>query len=382
MMNTEGVNPMPDLNVSISHITKESSDGARTGVKVQFANQTDREVTINPVYVASPSLVLQVRNDKGQRIHLPPPPLPNPDEDKIERTIRPGETYEVAYRGFLDLYQASGRYQVRYYSSFPQFGGSERDPLESEWLDIEVICPERKPVKFFKGEDISRPIRVRFLIIRRIICWLLRMLRLLRCTKIRSTEVDMSLSQEMTDAPAGKEAWNGTYGWHARFFVEVNQPDCAVYVTVRLRTINDGADLSNAEQVAWENALQNAWSNLFKLCYSGCCCENGYPIHLDVQFVNSNEHNIVNVQNSTTNMGNWGDSDTVSICHEMGHMLGARDEYYTVDGVAWGLPFQNGAGIMNNPNEAPLDRHYNLVRLAASILFWSSCETVAVGDQC
>lgn len=81
-------------------------------------------------------------------------------------------------------------------------------------------------------------------------------------------------------------------------------------------------------------------------------------------------------------MTNWGNTDTTAINHEMGHILGALDEYYTVDGTAWGQPFQNGAGIMNNPNEAPLARHLDLVRDTVQTILGSKCITKAIGDSC
>ena len=81
-------------------------------------------------------------------------------------------------------------------------------------------------------------------------------------------------------------------------------------------------------------------------------------------------------------MTNWGNTDTTAINHEMGHMLGAKDEYYTVDGTAWGLPWQNGAGIMNNPNETPLARHLDLVRDTVRAMLGTNCITKMMGDSC
>lgn len=63
----------------------------------------------------------------------------------------------------------------------------------------------------------------------------------------------------------------------------------------------------------------------------------------------------------------WGVEDTGpggGICHEVGHFIGCPDEYYTItyNGVtrAWGNGYQNvpNIGVMNNPNQRPLARHY------------------------
>jgi hypothetical protein len=91
---------------------------------------------------------------------------------------------------------------------------------------------------------------------------------------------------------------------------------------------------------------------------------------------------VVNVGGSTTNMGNWGANDTVDVGHEFGHMLGALDEYFTVDGVNWGAGRQPGGSIMNNPANNPATRHYNLVRDTVNTLLGSTCTTRAVGDPC
>jgi len=61
----------------------------------------------------------------------------------------------------------------------------------------------------------------------------------------------------------------------------------------------------------------------------------------------------------------WGANDSGPggpICHEVGHFLGCPDEYYTIeyDGKRknWGNGYQPNAGVMNNPDDNPLARHY------------------------
>ena len=133
---------------------------------------------------------------------------------------------------------------------------------------------------------------------------------------------------------------------------------------------------------AWENAIEAAWGNRFKLCCGGCCCLNGYTIAMDIQFVTAGEHHAVTVGGSTANMTNWGAADTVDVSHEVGHMLGNPEEYFTVDGVAYGPARQPGGNIMNNPANPPEAKHYGLVRSAAQGLLGGGCTTRRLDEPC
>jgi len=169
------------------------------------------------------------------------------------------------------------------------------------------------------------------------------------------------MTQTITEAT--DPAWNGTYGWTSRFRVTVDQPNCRITVQVRLRI--SGA-VTDAQKAAWEGAIEQKWGNRFKLCCQGgsgsTCCPNGYTILADVQYVNSGEHYVVYGGGATTNMLNWGVNDIVDTTHEFGHMLGNKDEYYTVDGIPWGAPRQPTGAVMNNPANLPVPRHYDLIR--------------------
>ncbi|MGH7462596.1 MAG: hypothetical protein ACREMA_16430, partial [Longimicrobiales bacterium] len=112
------------------------------------------------------------------------------------------------------------------------------------------------------------------------------------------------------------------------------------------------------------------------------CCTDGFAIVLDLVFVGANEHHVVNAGGSTTNMTNWGASDTTDVGHEVGHMLGALEEYFTINGVAYGAARQASGTIMNNPANDPAAHHYDLVRAAAEQLRGSSCSTTPVNQVC
>jgi hypothetical protein len=104
-----------------------------------------------------------------------------------------------------------------------------------------------------------------------------------------------------------------------------------VSVTVRVRLTGT---ISSAQQSAWESAIESTWSNVFKLSCGSSCCPNGFTIVADIRFVTSGEHQVVTAGASTVNVGLWGAAGIVDVRQEFGHMLGALDEYFTVNGTA------------------------------------------------
>jgi hypothetical protein len=63
-------------------------------------------------------------------------------------------------------------------------------------------------------------------------------------------------------------------------------------------------------------------------------------------------------------------------------MLGALDEYFTVNGVNWGPGRQATGAIMNNPANPPVARHYDCIRQAANALRGTTYTTVAQSSSC
>jgi hypothetical protein len=212
-----------------------------------------------------------------------------------------------------------------------------------------------------------------------IYCLLERWLRGRRCDRVLSQEIDEARTETISNAPAGSEAWNGTYGWRSRFLLTADETRCRVTAQVRVRLV--GA-ITAPQRAAWESAIEAAWNARFKLCCGCCCCPDGMEIVCDFQFVTSGEHQVVNVGADTTNMSHWGAADTVDISHEFGHMLGALDEYFTVNGTNFGVGRQATGAIMNNPANPPAARHYDLVRGAASALLGHSCSAIPLTARC
>ena len=63
-------------------------------------------------------------------------------------------------------------------------------------------------------------------------------------------------------------------------------------------------------------------------------------------------------------------------------MLGALDEYFTVNGVNWGPGRQAAGAIMNNPANPPVARNYDTIRQAAGALRGATYTTIPRTSRC
>ncbi len=379
---------MPALSVEMKAPTTRDQ-GLLPGdlaIDATFTNTTGDATYLNVHQASHPALVLEVRDARNELVRLAPPSAPDADDLAPGQELKPGESVSLHYAGFLDRGLAGGAYRVRYSSPYPALGGSPDDPLQSPWVGVMVRGDEH----YASVAALERPwlviVRQRAWVLSVLLrwwfliwCFIRQRLGLLRCDRVLTREVDEARSETISNAPPGSEAWNGTYGWRARFALRLDDSTCRAEVTVRVRL---NGNLSQVQRVAWQTAINNAWSNRFKLCTDSCCCTSGYTIVAALQLVTSGEHQVVNVGTSTTNMGNWGASDIVDINHEYGHMLGALDEYFTVNGVNYGAGRQPSGAIMNNPANSPVARHYDLIRTTVEALAGAPCSTLGVGTPC
>lgn len=390
---------MPQFDALVrAEKTQDAVPGEFT-IVVTFTNTGGTPARLNRHQASHPALVLDVRDSKDAVVLLPPPSAPDALDLGPGEEVPPGGELTIAYAGFLDRSLAPGEYRVRYFGQFPALGGSVDDPLASGWLGFTV-----RPMRGFPpGEGIPglgkpnpddwRPEPKRpwekllgpvWVYLERfwcwLVCWISRRWLGRGCDRQVAGEFDEARTETISDATPGSEAWNGTYRWNARFRLVVDEATCRATVTIRVRLVGT---ITAAQRAAWEAAIEAAWNDRFKLCGGcWCCCPDGAEIVSDIQFVTSGEHQVVNVAASTTNMGNWGAADTVDVSHEFGHMLGALDEYFTVNGVAWGVGRQATGAIMNNPANAPAARHYETVRAAAAALTGRALTTTARGASC
>jgi hypothetical protein len=390
---------MPALEAQVRAEVHDDVVAGEFGITVVFTNTGSEPARLNVHQAAHPALALDVRDREDREVHLPPPSAPDALDLEEGQLIEPGGTISIDYVGFLDRSMAPGEYRVRYFGEFPALGGSKEDPLRSDWLTV-TLRPERGfdpgfEIPGFKlpSPDDLRPKREWPPLLRvieplwifawnlmwRVYCFILRYLFGRRCSDVRSQEIDQPCTEIISNATAGSEAWNGTYVWRARFLLTLDEPNCTARVLVRVRLTGT---ITDAQRAAWESAIEATWNSRFKLCRRSCCCSNGLRIVNDIQFVTAGEHQVVNVGTSTANMGLWGATDTVDVSHEFGHMLGALDEYFTVNGVAWGPGRQATGAIMNNPANPPVARHYETVRQAAGALRGETYSTVAQGTSC
>lgn len=93
-----------------------------------YTNAGTEPFRFSAVSVASPSLALAVRRTGGAAVHMPPPPVPYPNERPGDiLMLAPGASHSVEYRNVLPQRLAPGDYEIclRY-----RAGGAE---LQSRW---------------------------------------------------------------------------------------------------------------------------------------------------------------------------------------------------------------------------------------------------------
>ncbi|CAN5141496.1 hypothetical protein BH23CHL1_BH23CHL1_15970 [soil metagenome] len=127
------------------------------------------------------------------------------------------------------------------------------------------------------------------------------------------------------------------FGWWEAYRI-TEERDCVLAVVLRIR-LQRAAGITQQElqavQATWEQAIEQAWTDRFRIRQSGggCACDE-YRVTLDVQWVTSGEHHTVQVQpgRGRADMLNWFITSTGgTAAHEVGHMLGNVDEYADPD---------------------------------------------------
>jgi hypothetical protein len=380
-----------DIRVALQPVGNERAGDA--AVEVTLTNAGTAPTLLDLSHAHIPSLVLEIRDADGKPVLMPPPPVPKAeDQQSAPVTLAPGQSHRIVVAIPPGVHRAPGRHDVR----FRHRKQVARDPLRaadavsaplvSEWVPAMLAGPSSP-----RGLDATAvqdgpavPQKTSRFLLR---CFIRCMRRMMGrpCDKVASVEVDRQITETISDAPPPNEAWNGTYGWDTRFQLKLDQTLCRFTVQVRIRVT--GA-IAPAQLAAWKSALEAKWNNVFKLCCKeGCCtycCPQGYTIACDVRFVDSGEHQVVVVGPSTTNMGNWSATDTIDITHEFGHMLGNKEEYFTIDGTPFGPGRQANGNVMNNPANQAVARHFDLIGAQAQALIdaAATCTVKAVGESC
>jgi len=85
---------------------------AQLVARCALGNDGDEATTVNLAPLSSPSLALELADERGEPVHLPPPPVPS--EDVPLKPLAPGERITVDFAGFLPAWTPPGRYRARF----------------------------------------------------------------------------------------------------------------------------------------------------------------------------------------------------------------------------------------------------------------------------
>jgi hypothetical protein len=102
-------------------------------------NVGPQPLALNTVPLGSPSLALQIEDDQGRPVLLPPPPVPGELVSKVE--LGPGERHTTEYAGFVPSWTPPGAYRVRlrylagHPHSDPQIWSGE---ATSPWVEFQI----------------------------------------------------------------------------------------------------------------------------------------------------------------------------------------------------------------------------------------------------
>ena len=99
-----------------------AEDAAAEGVLV---NTGSEPVEVDLVELTSPSLALEIIDDTGRPVPMPPPPTPGRPELVV---VAPGGRRSIPFRAFVPASAPPGRYRVRLRS------GDAR----SNWVDLTI----------------------------------------------------------------------------------------------------------------------------------------------------------------------------------------------------------------------------------------------------
>lgn len=104
-----------------------------------LTNDAPYQVRLNLAPLAGPSLALQILDEQGSPVLLPPPPVPGGQPDWA--TLAPGESRRARFGGFVPSWTAAGGYRVRLrylYRPASAPAGAWTGELLSDWADFEV----------------------------------------------------------------------------------------------------------------------------------------------------------------------------------------------------------------------------------------------------
>jgi len=195
----------------------------------------------------------------------------------------------------------------------------------------------------------------------------------------QSKEVTIEIPIMVHGAATGQKYWTDK-GWSAESFGRTVHP-------VRQPPASSGepgvtaVNITDDAKKAWSAKINKCWGKAGVL-WNGAAGQALITLKFQFRFVDDPAKAAAEVicvkttgaasaavPTGTIDAVRWGIDDVDPntrgpICHEVGHLIGNPDEYFTItfegQKKVWGPGYQNGAqfGIMNNPNNPPLVRNY------------------------
>lgn len=185
--------------------------------------------------------------------------------------------------------------------------------------------------------------------------------------KYKTIIVDQQVEQNLTDP--GKSD-SERYAWKSNFYIYIYNEAGElprIQVVIWIKTAVEDSAFTN-----WQRQIANSWSNKFAIQ-----ADKDYPITVEIARLNSEAlHYDINAVDTgqalggrglfgTSNMLTWGVNDYQDIPHEVGHMLGNKDEYGIVDGKDYNrLDYSHtndNKNVMRKGDEPVRERHFNLI---------------------
>lgn len=155
---------------------------------------------------------------------------------------------------------------------------------------------------------------------------------------------------------------SGDTNWIAAFGIEVDVDEIVITINISLLVPGDvSRPLLESRIIDWKAAIDSIWNNRFYIHVN----QTQVPIKFNVKFTHFQPHHRVVIHPGSwiVNQHNWYiDTPAPVIAHEIGHMLGAYDEY-NGGALSSQEPLIDRSSIMgSNPAEGvAYPQHLNLL---------------------
>jgi hypothetical protein len=126
-----GADTVSDDLIAVITIRQGRPENSEEVVAIcSLTNTSPEPIRINIGAMSSPSLALEIVDDEGKAVLLPPPPVPGGQPQYA--TLDPNERYVAEYVGFPPRWTPAGSYRVRCRYVTGDF------TLHSNWISFEL----------------------------------------------------------------------------------------------------------------------------------------------------------------------------------------------------------------------------------------------------